>query len=72
MANNTNWTFVDTVEKAEKALLQLKYVSTLYVDGEGIDLGRTGPLCLLQVATDSHVYLFDIIMLKQQVFDMGK
>jgi len=41
------------------------------VDCEGVNLGREGRLCLVQVATSHKVYLFDIIEGGAVLFDSG-
>jgi len=41
------------------------------VDCEGFELGRDGILCLIQIATDSHVYIFDVLSLGTTLFDQG-
>jgi len=41
------------------------------VDCEGVQLGRTGRLCLVQVATPTKPYLFDIIEGGGAIFDSG-
>ncbi|XP_025083010.1 uncharacterized protein LOC112557403 [Pomacea canaliculata] len=52
---------VNTMEKCDRALQGLKRESYLAVDGEGVNLSKTGPLTLLQVGTkDGEVYLFDV------------
>lgn len=63
---------VDEVEKIQKAVEDLKKYKTLGVDCEGVDLGKDGELCLLQVATPEKVYLFDIEILKEEVFTKGR
>ena len=60
------------MDKAEEAIKDLNKLTQLSVDCEGVNLGRDGELCLIQIATSSKVYLFDIVELKGQVFDLGK
>ncbi|XP_067947535.1 uncharacterized protein [Watersipora subatra] len=62
---------VETMEEVEKAIKDLKEHSLLSVDCEGVNLGRDGELCLLQVATSSKIYLFDIVALKEMAFSAG-
>jgi len=42
------------------------------VDLEGVNLGRTGRLSIVTIATAEHVYLFDVTMLRETVFHEGK
>ena len=72
MASSMNYTLVDTMDKAEEAIKDLNKLTQLSVDCEGVNLGRDGELCLIQIATSSKVYLFDIVELKEKVFDLGK
>lgn len=61
--------FIDTYEDCKQVCSQLSFSKLLALDLEGIDLGRTGEICLLQIATeDGHVYLFDICTLKGEAF----
>ena len=75
---------VDSLALVDTAVSEiLSQVSTckLSVDAEGVDLGRTGALCILQVAVFrlegatafhvSHVYLFDVHTLGVALFDRG-
>ncbi|XP_067947528.1 piRNA biogenesis protein EXD1-like [Watersipora subatra] len=72
MASSSNkHILVESAESTESAIEDLKEYSTLSVDCEGVDLGRDGELCLLQVATPSKVYLFDIVALKGTAFSAG-
>lgn len=38
---------------------------------EGVALGRNGRLCWIQLATASHVFLFDMLALGDDAFDEG-
>jgi exonuclease 3'-5' domain-containing protein 1 len=52
----------------------MKYLSQENIIGvaaEGVNLGRNGQLCLLQFATTSHVFIFDILVLGQTAFTEG-
>ena len=49
-----------------------KSYEMLSVDCEGVDLGKYGELCLLQIATNGKVYLFDIVELEGKAFETGK
>jgi len=50
----------------------LREETQLSVDCEGVELGKTGELCLVQVATTQTVYLFDVVKLGRKIFDQGK
>ncbi len=55
---------VDTADECERVCMLLAAESRLAVDLEGIDLCRSGRVCVLQVGcADGCVYLFDICML---------
>ncbi|XP_067947533.1 uncharacterized protein [Watersipora subatra] len=72
MASSSNkHILVETVGKVETAIKDLREHSLLSVDCEGVRLGREGELCLLQVATSSKIYLFDIVALKEKAFSTG-
>ncbi|XP_067947534.1 piRNA biogenesis protein EXD1-like [Watersipora subatra] len=72
MASSSNkHILVETVEEVETAIKDLGKHILLSVDCEGVKLGRDGELCLLQVATSSKIYLFDIVVLKEKAFSTG-
>lgn len=53
--------YVTTTEEANAAILELQQASILGLDLEGANLGREGgSLSLLQIATSSTTYVFDI------------
>ena len=70
---------VDTVEAEDMAIatiLECIHNGPLAVDCEGIDLGRRGELCILQIACVSEssavvVFLFDVCVLGRAMFDRG-
>jgi len=55
----------------QSALQDIVQCPIIAVDCEGFELGRDGILCLIQVATDSHVYIFDVLSLGTILFDQG-
>jgi len=55
----------------QSALLDIIQCPIIAVDCEGVELGRDGILCLIQIATDSHVYIFDVLSLGTVLFDQG-
>ncbi|XP_064597689.1 uncharacterized protein LOC135464127 [Liolophura sinensis] len=58
-ANNIE--VVTRLDMCAEIISKLMNESAIAVDAEGVNLGKTGPLTLLQVGTrDGHVYLFDI------------
>jgi exonuclease 3'-5' domain-containing protein 1 len=55
----------------EAALNDIVRCPIIAVDCEGVELGRDGVLCLIQIATDAHVYIFDVLSLGARLFDYG-
>jgi exonuclease 3'-5' domain-containing protein 1 len=51
------------------ALAAIAASPVVAIDAEGVQMSRTGQLTLLQVATDSSVFLFDILALGPAAFD---
>ncbi|XP_063145993.1 piRNA biogenesis protein EXD1 [Candoia aspera] len=58
-------------KKFGSAMMHIKKQSVCSIAAEGINLCRHGKLSWLQVATKSHVFLFDIILLGARVFKNG-
>jgi ribonuclease D len=58
-------------EALESALNFISRSSTISVDCEGVKLERSGELCLIQIATTFHVFLFDVASLGPVLFDKG-
>ncbi|XP_010709626.1 piRNA biogenesis protein EXD1 isoform X2 [Meleagris gallopavo] len=58
-------------EKFGPAVLHLKQQDVISVVGEGVNLCRNGKLSWLQMATKSHIFLFDIFLLGPQAFRNG-
>ncbi len=63
---------IDTVEQCRTIVEKLLPYSKLAIDIEGISLSRTGRICIIQIATTTDVYLFDIEILKEKAFEEGK
>lgn len=62
---------VDSMSKCDRVLHHLKREPYLAVDGEGVNLSKTGPLTLLQIGTkDGKVYLFDVLT-ERRMLDTG-
>jgi len=55
----------------EAALNDIVRCPIIAVDCEGVELGRDGVLCLIQIATDAHVYIFDVLSLGARLFECG-
>ena len=72
MASKMLTVLVDSEEKVQIAVDDLRKFEMLSVDCEGVNLGKDGELCLLQIATKDKVYLFDIVELKGKAFETGK
>lgn len=64
---------LDTVEKCQSAVAQLFQEKEVAIDIEGVELGRKGELCLIQMFGSSSpcVYLFDITVLGSRAFKEG-
>ncbi|KAF6033661.1 hypothetical protein EB796_008035 [Bugula neritina] len=54
---------IDQEDQLPDVIQLLREETQLSVDCEGVDLGRFGELCLVQVATTQKVYLFDVVVL---------
>jgi len=65
---------VDTVEKCQDAVANLLQEQNVAIDIEGINLGRDGEVCWIQMtgASSPAVYLFDIYALKENAFGEGR
>ncbi|KAK9806929.1 hypothetical protein WJX72_007854 [[Myrmecia] bisecta] len=66
--DRTEAILVDSFEKVKEAILLIKDSALLAVDCEGVNLGRHGKLCLVQVATRDQVWLFDVSTLGKTAF----
>ncbi|XP_033761075.1 uncharacterized protein LOC117342894 [Pecten maximus] len=66
-----NSTLVDEMADVADALAEIRNHDLLAVDCEGVDLGRTGELTVLTMATPDKTFIFDILKLGKQVFDDG-
>lgn len=53
--------YIDSVAACRAAVTVLSVHPRIAVDCEGVGLSRTGRLCLMQIASPDHVYIFDII-----------
>lgn len=63
---------VDEMDEAfHEAINSLKKASQLGLGYDGLKIGRDGCLSVLVVATEEKVFLFDILMLKNDAFDQG-
>uniref|UniRef100_A0A8B9DRQ3 Exonuclease 3'-5' domain containing 1 n=1 Tax=Anser cygnoides TaxID=8845 RepID=A0A8B9DRQ3_ANSCY len=66
------YTVIDCFQqKFGPAVLHLKQQRVVSVVGEGVNLCRHGKLSWLQIATKSHIFLFDIFLLGPQAFKNG-
>jgi len=63
---------IDQEDQLPDVIQLLREETQLSVDCEGVDLGRFGELCLVQVATTQKVYLFDVVVLGRKIFDQGE
>mgnify|MGYP001795365564 CR=1 FL=1 len=72
MARALKFQHVDDINTLRSAIPELRGIMELAVDCEGVDLSKTGKLCLIQVGTKEKVFCFDVIALGRRVFDEGK
>nr|XP_009931454.1 PREDICTED: exonuclease 3'-5' domain-containing protein 1 [Opisthocomus hoazin] len=69
---NLEYTVVDRFQQTYgPAVLHLKQQGVLSIAGEGVNLCRHGKLSWLEIATKSHIFLFDIFLLGPQAFKNG-
>jgi len=55
----------------EEAMIDIARCPIIAVDCEGVELGRNGTLCLVQIATKSKVYILDVISIGELLFQQG-
>jgi len=65
------YTLIDDKKGVASALTEIKSKNRLALDCEGVNLGRSGTLTVLILATTSKVFIFDILKLEKEVFDEG-
>lgn len=71
MASSNNVEIVTDTDKCLPIVEHLSKLDFIALDAEGINLGKEGPLTLLQIGTvDEKVYLFDIATNKE-IFRKG-
>ncbi|XP_078089296.1 piRNA biogenesis protein EXD1 [Mustelus asterias] len=58
-------------QKFGPAIFHIKQQSVIGVAVEGIDICRFGKLCMIQIATNDRIYLFDIFLLGPVAFKNG-
>lgn len=64
---------VDDCESCKIVVEELISENEIAVDMEGIELGRTGSICVIQICgQNTPVYIFDIFKLGSKIFDEGK
>ncbi|KAM6444468.1 piRNA biogenesis protein EXD1 [Rhynochetos jubatus] len=69
---HVEYTVVDCFQqKFGPAVLHLKQQCVVSIAGEGVNLCRHGKLSWLEIATETHVFLFDIFLLGPQAFKNG-
>ncbi|PKU35562.1 exonuclease 3 -5 domain-containing protein 1 [Limosa lapponica baueri] len=68
---NVKYTVVDCSQQFGPAVLHLKQQCVVSVAGEGVNLCRHGRLSWLEIATSSHIFLFDIFFLGSWAFKNG-
>uniref|UniRef100_A0A8C8ALN0 Exonuclease 3'-5' domain containing 1 n=1 Tax=Otus sunia TaxID=257818 RepID=A0A8C8ALN0_9STRI len=69
---DVGYTVVDCFQqKFGPAVLHLKQQHVVSIAGEGVNLCRHGKLSWLEIATERHIFLFDIFLLGPQAFKNG-
>uniref|UniRef100_A0A8C0I9H2 Exonuclease 3'-5' domain containing 1 n=1 Tax=Bubo bubo TaxID=30461 RepID=A0A8C0I9H2_BUBBB len=69
---DVEYTVVDCFQqKFDPAVLHLKEQRVVSIAGEGVNLCRHGKLSWLEIATERHIFLFDIFLLGPQAFKNG-
>ncbi|XP_074680235.1 piRNA biogenesis protein EXD1 isoform X1 [Strix aluco] len=69
---DVEYTVVDCFQqKFDPAVLHLKQQRVVSIAGEGVNLCRHGKLSWLEIATERHIFLFDIFLLGPQAFKNG-
>jgi len=64
--------FIDKIDEVYyRAIQEIGSNSIIAVDCEGVCLGRNGKICLLQIATETNVFLFDVQTLGSSLFSCG-
>ena len=64
--------YINSIENVEQALTQLRQHEELAFGCEGVRLGKGGKLTLIQImAKDKQVFLFDVLVLGNTLFDNG-
>eukprot|EP01102_Stenamoeba_stenopodia_P007621 TRINITY_DN213_c0_g1_i1.p1 TRINITY_DN213_c0_g1~~TRINITY_DN213_c0_g1_i1.p1 ORF type:complete len:445 (+),score=112.61 TRINITY_DN213_c0_g1_i1:160-1494(+) len=62
---------VSTVKECEEAIEKLSKYKLVAFDCEAVGMNRHGKLCLVQIATEDSVYLFDITVGGDALFESG-
>lgn len=68
---DVGYKLIDDSADVAEALAEIRSNDLLALDCEGVNLGRTGALTLLTIASPTKVYLFDVKQLGKAVFDDG-
>jgi len=62
---------ISTVAQCDTAIKEISAHKVIAVDCEGVNLGREGRLCLVQIATANKSYLFDVVEGGKDLFQHG-
>jgi len=66
------YVYIDKIDETlHNAILEIGSNSVIAIDCEGVALGRKGKICLLQIATETNVFLFDVQTLGASLFSSG-
>eukprot|EP00029_Vermamoeba_vermiformis_P006680 TRINITY_DN2698_c0_g1_i1.p1 TRINITY_DN2698_c0_g1~~TRINITY_DN2698_c0_g1_i1.p1 ORF type:complete len:457 (-),score=86.75 TRINITY_DN2698_c0_g1_i1:57-1427(-) len=63
--------YITKIEDVSASLEEIRKHSIISVDLEGINLGRKGQITLLQIGVKNNIYLFDVLELREKLFDQG-
>ncbi len=66
-----HFSYITSDENLESVFLAIRQSRIIALDCEGVALNRDGQLTMLQIATENHIYLFDVIALSHSLFDKG-
>lgn len=62
---------VSQIEECREMVAELTKLEVIAVDCEGVNLSREGELCLVQIGTESKVYLVDVLEHGRALFEEG-
>lgn len=70
---NSKVFLINNLSDCDKVCRKLRTEKILAFDIEGVNLSRTGEICIIQIScSDGRVYIFDICALKQEAFTIDR